>query len=109
MTEVHVIEWFDAVASTGWQKKAAADPCQACTSVGYLVVEDDARVVLGGTWGMNGDEMETNNRMTIPKGWIARRRVLNLAALRGKSALKDSRRKGKKPVTSARRKRKPFN
>ena len=109
MTDVHVIEWLDAVASTGWQRKAAADPCQACTSIGYLVVEDETRVVLGGTWGMNGDEMETNNRMTIPKGWITARRVLSAAALRGKSALKDSRRKRKKPVASARRKRKSFN
>ena len=39
--------------------------------------------------------------------WISRK--INRAALRGKSALKDSRRSGKKPVTSARRKRKPFN
>ena len=102
MTDVHVIEWLDAVASTGWQKKAAADPCQPCTSVGYLVVEDKERVVLGGTWGMNGDEMETNNRMTIPKGWITRRSVLNLAALRGKSVLKVLRRNGKKTPRSRR-------
>lgn len=72
--EVLWIEWDDAVAGTGWQAADDVESCQRCTSVGLLVAEDETRITLGGTWGMNGDQMETNNRMTIPKGFIVSRR-----------------------------------
>lgn len=108
MSEVHVIEWLDAVADTGWKAHADAEPCQAVASVGLLVAEDDTRVVLAGSWGLNDGTMETNNRMTIPKGWITGRTVLDPAALRVKSALKDLRQRGKKPATSTRQSRKSF-
>ena len=69
-----VVEWGDAVASTGWQAIGAGDPPDACVTVGFLDTETDDFLTLAGTLG---DE-QTNNRMTIPKGWIKNRKELKL-------------------------------
>ena len=44
-----------------------------------VVVEDRRSVVLAGSWGLNeAGEMETNNRITIPKGFIVSRAAVTL-------------------------------
>jgi len=107
--KLEVVVWDDAIADGGWLDAGQGGRPHRCTTVGFVTVDEPTHIVVGGTWADLDGQIQTNNRMTIPAGWIVSRTPLNLAALRGKSALKDSRRRGKKPVTSARRKRKSFN
>ena len=75
VSRVEMIVWDDAVASTGWCDDKDAGKPQRCRSIGYVVASDARSITLAGTWGVNTEtkKMETNNRMTIPKGWIVSR------------------------------------
>ena len=75
-SRVEMIVWDDAVASTGWSEHSdSSTKPQRCRSIGYVVESKARHITLAGTWGMNTEtkKMETNNRMTIPKGWIVSR------------------------------------
>lgn len=99
MTEVHVIEWLDAVATHGWEDFGFKEGPHRCTSVGFVAHEDDEYVIVAATFAA-GPPAQTNNRISIPKGWITARRILSL---RGKSVLKRSRKSGKTPAKAGRR------
>jgi hypothetical protein len=78
---VDLIVWDDAVAGTEWKGAADVEKLHRCTSIGLVVVEDRRSVVLAGSWGLNdAGEMETNNRITIPKGFIVSRAAVTLPA-----------------------------
>lgn len=68
--QIVVIVWKDAVADTGWKLAADVEQAHTCTSIGMVVADSDESVVLAGTWSQGDDGMETNNRITIPKGWV---------------------------------------
>lgn len=89
--EVIAVVWDDAVADSGWKQHAEAEKPQRCTSIGLVVVEDERCVVLAGSWGMNGGEIETDNRITIPVGWIVERRKVEWRGKRAKPAGRASR------------------
>jgi hypothetical protein len=76
--KVVIVTWDDAVADVGWKEQHEADLPQRCTSIGMVVIEDDDCLVVAGTWGMNGEKMETNNRITIPRGWIIKQTLVNI-------------------------------
>lgn len=67
-----LIEWLDALAQGEWHEAKRED--LACTSVGYLVYEDDEQIELAGTitHGM------CNNSITLPKRMILKRKELKV-------------------------------
>jgi hypothetical protein len=67
-----LIEWLDALAQGEWHEAKKED--LACTSVGYLVYEDDEQIELAGTitHGM------CNNSITLPKRMILKRKELKV-------------------------------
>lgn len=70
MRRIVAFRWLDAVTSHGWEPgtDTAADPCVAC---GVLIAETEREITLAVAVSkdVNGD-LQTNARMTIPKGWI---------------------------------------
>lgn len=62
------VEWVDAVANAGWEKKAP--PLALCPAAGFLIEETKEHIVLAVT--VSADEH--NASMTIPKAWIKKRR-----------------------------------
>jgi|SanBayMetagenome_1026888.scaffolds.fasta_scaffold59665_2 hypothetical protein len=72
---VEYVEWDDAVADIGWERRSdVALAVQKCASIGRVVREDDQTVVIAGTWGLDSTaDEDTNCRIAIPKGWISRR------------------------------------
>ena len=73
-----LIVWEDAVSDNGWQLKEEVSETHTCSSIGVLIKETDKYVVLGGSWSDENGELETNNRITIPKGWIVSRKVVKV-------------------------------
>ena len=80
VSRIDLIIWNDAVADSGWKEHKDAAPLLVVRSIGYVVSSDRKAVVLAGSWGFNTEtkKMETNNRMTIPKGWIVSRTRVKL-------------------------------
>ena len=62
-----VITWEDTFADVGWSDKEL-NPV-GIASVGWLIDEDDSKVVLAGMIGTGGLE-DFNCRQAIPKGCI---------------------------------------
>ena len=75
ISRVELVIWNDAVADSGWKEHQDAAALQTVRSIGYVVSSDRKAIVLAGSWGFNTEtkKMETNNRITIPKGWIVNR------------------------------------
>jgi hypothetical protein len=76
--DVELVVWRDAVADVGWKVHSDAEETQEVYSIGLLVADNDNAIVLGGSWGDNGESMETNNRITIPKGWVTSRKKVRV-------------------------------
>lgn len=72
---IHV-EWVDAVTSLGWEPVSEPLTPRSCLTVGFLIHETDKFIVIAGTWGLEGDHEESNNRTAIPKGWIVAQREI---------------------------------
>ena len=68
------IKWVDAVASNGWAKHGKSERPMLCTSIGFIDCEDEEQITVAATFSGN----ETNNRISIPKGWIKSRREVTL-------------------------------
>lgn len=81
--KMEIIEWIDASASVGWADKSevARDTgyhVQLCVTVGFNVYEDKDQIILAGTTGYNNStgNLESNNRIAVPKAWLKDRRRL---------------------------------
>lgn len=73
--EVELVEWIDAVASTGWMERSSGFPVQTCYSIGQLIEEGKEHIVLAGTWGHPDDQIQqVNCVMSIPKAWVKQRK-----------------------------------
>jgi hypothetical protein len=77
-----IVKWLDAVATTGWQPSHESSPgsvgVSECTTVGFVIYEDEKQIILAGTVGMADDyDYESNNRMAIPKSWLTSRKELS--------------------------------
>ncbi len=68
------ILWLDAYAENDWCFETPEVEPQRCVTVGYLVAETDAYLLLAATLGL-GDQ-QSNARFAIPKGCILQREDL---------------------------------
>lgn len=76
--QIAIVVWDDAVADIGWKSHADVEKPQRCTSIGLIVAEDEKHIVLAGSWGVNGDELQSNNRISIPAQWVVSRKLVQL-------------------------------
>jgi hypothetical protein len=76
--KVVLVTWKDAVADSGWQSVEAEPVLHDIMTIGYLHHENDELICLAGSWGENEGSIETNNRITIPKGWIISRKEIEI-------------------------------
>jgi hypothetical protein len=60
------VTWHDALAVAMWQKTSEPMAAQVCTTVGFLVAEDDQHVMVAAT--VSDDEFIA--AMQIPRGMI---------------------------------------
>ena len=74
-----LIDWVDAISSHGWEAVDNADinKPMTCRSLGWLVHDGKDFVGVAATWSP-GQQDESNNRISIPTGWIKRRREVKL-------------------------------
>ena len=67
------ITWRDARdTETGWIdiKDILAAPLAMCQEVGYLVVNNDEKVVVMRSWCVDREDNHGGGAIAIPKGWI---------------------------------------
>jgi len=67
------VEWLDISGETGWasEKETKAMKPQLCISEGYLLHEDDEKVITFATYYYNDDEgLTLGDRNVFPKGCI---------------------------------------
>jgi len=79
MRKLVVVEWLDATGCHGWmnlgeQMEYEFSPMK-CTSVGYIFKEDNASITLVQS---TTEDQHINGFITIPKGWIKKRKVINV-------------------------------
>jgi hypothetical protein len=78
--EIIYIEWQDVVASNGWEKIGEADHPQDCVAIGIVTKETEEFITIAGVWGFDRDDkIETNSRISIPKGWIVSRKIIKVS------------------------------
>lgn len=68
-----LVTWDDIVTDGGWEKQGATESVpHQCRSVGWVVTWGARHVVLAGTLGVGDkpEDVETNNRIAIPRGCI---------------------------------------
>lgn len=74
--KVMYVEWMDAVAHHGWADGDSGIAPARCVSIGLLVAKTKDHICLAGSWGYG--DIETNNRITIPTGWIVKSKEIKL-------------------------------
>ena len=72
--KVLYIEWIDAVADVGWETHERAEDVHLCKTIGFLIKETKLGLVIASTLS----EKESNARITIPKAWIRKKKVIKL-------------------------------
>ena len=68
-----LVTWRDARdTETGWIdiKEIIAAPLETCQEVGWMVVNNDEKVVLMRSWCLDRDDNHGGGAIAIPKGWI---------------------------------------
>ena len=80
MPKAVLVEWRDAISTHGWEALDAVGDCvpKPCSTLGFLVFEAPDFLVVAATWGKDGEAEETNNRISIPTGWITSRKDIAL-------------------------------
>lgn len=73
--EIELIVWHDAVAGVGWMDLGGEQPTDVVTTVGYILKETPEYLVVASTWGPSDDTIQSNARMSIPKGMLIRRQT----------------------------------
>jgi hypothetical protein len=68
-----LVDWIDSWTHFGWTDPLGLDVPYECRSVGYLLGETDASLVLAASLGENG---RVSGHITIPKACVKRRRRL---------------------------------
>lgn len=71
-----IVQWIDAKASSGWldYDKTKDYGVDVVTSAGWLVRDTKHFITLAGS--ISGPE--SNNAMSIPKGWVLKTKTINL-------------------------------
>ena len=69
------ITWLDARdMETGWLdiKEILAAPLAMCQETGWMVVNNDHKVVIMRSWGVDRDDNHGGGAIAIPKGWVTK-------------------------------------
>ena len=69
------VTWLDARdTETGWlsAKEIVDAPLARCQEVGWLVVNNDDKVVIMRSWCMDKDDNHGGGAIAIPKGWVTK-------------------------------------
>ena len=69
------ITWLDARdMETGWLdiKDILAAPLATCQETGWMVVNNDHKVVIMRSWGVDRDDNHGGGAIAIPKGWVTK-------------------------------------
>ncbi len=82
-SKVILVEWIDAVCSSGWEIDSKPE-LHPCITLGYLITEDAEAVVIASTLSLGSN----NARMIIPKAWIKKRKEIKIEAPKRKSKRK---------------------
>ena len=67
------VSWMDARdMETGWVeiKDILKAPLASCMEVGWMVVNNDEKVVVMRSWCVDRDDNNGGGAIAIPKGWI---------------------------------------
>ena len=67
------ITWLDARdMETGWVdiKEILAAPLAVCQETGWMVVNNDHKVVIMRSWCVDRDDNHGGGAIAIPKGWV---------------------------------------
>ena len=67
------VTWLDARdTETGWIdiKDIMAAPLATCQEVGWMTVNNDEKIVIMRSWGLDRDDNHGGGAIAIPKGWI---------------------------------------
>ena len=70
------LEWVDACGKSGWQPVDAATPPITIKSIGYVMRETPEYISLSPGWDEENEHFMSF--VTIPKGWIRRRKNVKL-------------------------------
>jgi|TARA_R100001082_G_scaffold38971_1_gene20519 hypothetical protein len=69
------VTWRDARdTETGWIdiKEIIAAPLATCQEVGWMVVNNDEKVVIMRSWCLDRDDNHGGGAIAIPKGWVTK-------------------------------------
>ena len=69
------ITWLDARdMETGWLdiKEILAAPLAVCQETGWMVVNNDHKVVIMRSWCVARDDNHGGGAIAIPKGWVTK-------------------------------------
>ena len=69
------VTWRDARdMETGWLdiKDIIAAPLATCQEVGWMVVNNDEKVVIMRSWCLDRDDNHGGGAIALPKGWITK-------------------------------------
>ena len=69
------ITWLDARdTETGWIdiKDILAAPLAVCQETGWMVVNNDHKVVIMRSWCLDRDDNHGGGAIAIPKGWVTK-------------------------------------
>ena len=69
------ITWLDARdTETGWIdiKEILAAPLAVCQETGWMVVNNDHKVVIMRSWCVDRDDNHGGGAIAIPKGWVTK-------------------------------------
>lgn len=91
-TKVVVVEWIDAMTVGSWESDVKPH-LATCTTIGYVVAEDNDCVVIASTISDN----MSNCHMHIPKRWINKRRNITIETKQRKSKGKSVSAMGARP------------
>ena len=76
------VTWLDARdTETGWlsAKEIIEAPLAECQEVGWLMVNNDTKVVVMRSWCMDKDDNHGGGAIAIPKGWVTKIEYLEVS------------------------------
>ena len=76
------ITWLDAKdMETGWLpvKDIIDAPLAVCQEVGYMVVNNDDKIVIMRSWCIDKDDNHGGGAIAIPRGWVTKIEYLEIS------------------------------
>jgi len=82
------VTWLDArYTETGWLpiKEIMDAPLAVCHEVGYMVVNNDDKIVIMRSWCIDKDDNHGGASIAIPKNWVKKVEYLTVSYARNNS------------------------